>query len=81
MKEQVLECDIKDLTHSGEVLTVTVAVIFDHDQEDGQSKTEPYLEQEKIEMCSGCYQYMLENKRYVYGFGAMGNNEYFLKAK
>lgn len=77
-KETKLNCDIEDLSHSGEVNSVNVAVIFDYDQEDGKSKTDPYIEQEKIEMCDSCWKYMLENKRYIYAYGAMGYNKYFL---
>jgi hypothetical protein len=82
MKEQNLTCDIEDLlTHTGKVETVNVAVIFDHDQEDGKSKVEPYIEQKKIEMCDSCWKFMLKNRKYIYAYGAMGHNKYYLTGR
>lgn len=78
MKKEILNCDIEDLTHSGEVSSVNVAVIFDHDQEDGRSKIDPHIEEKNIEMCDGCWKYMLDNRKYIYGYGAMGYNKYYL---
>ena len=78
MKKTTSICDIEDMKHSGNVKTITLSVIFDHDQEDGKSKTEPYLDGVKIEICDSCWKYMMENKRYIYAYGAMGFNKYYL---
>lgn len=72
-------CDICDLKHSGEIKTRSVLVIFDHDQEDGKSKCNPYFDTVEIEMCDGCWNYMMKNRRYIYAYGAMGFNHYYLK--
>lgn len=80
MKEEIKKCDIEDLEHWGKVNTIKLAVIFDHDQEDGKSKCPPYLDMVEIEMCNKCENYMLENKRYIYAYGAMGYNKYYLKS-
>lgn len=78
MKIETLKCDIEGAGHKGEVTSVKVPLMFDHDQEDGKSKTEPYFELGKIEMCKSCYDHMISNKRIVYAYGAMGYNKYYL---
>jgi len=80
MIENIKKCDIinREGEHSGEVRTILVKAIFDHDQEDGKSKVEPYFQEINIEMCEGCIHHMMEKRVYVYGFGAMGNNQYSL---
>lgn len=79
MKTITISCDISDMLHSGNVKNYSLDVIFDHDQEDGASKTKPYFQPTKIDMCESCCNYMLDNKRYVYGYGAMGHNKYYLR--
>jgi len=78
MKELKLKCDIKNRPHKGEVKTRKIQAVFDHDQEDGKSKTEPYLDNVEIEMCDECYfREMIAMRTYVSAFGAMGYNEYW----
>lgn len=72
------ECDICDLNHHGDVKTRSILAIFDHDQEDGLSKCKPYFSNVNIEMCDGCWDYMMKERRYVYAYGAMGFNKYYL---
>lgn len=67
------------MDHSDDVVTMDFRAMFDHDQEDGKSKTEPYLDDVRIEICKSCRDYMFENKRLVYAYGAMGHNKYYLK--
>lgn len=74
--EEIKKCDINNEKHSGKVFTFEVEVIFDHDQEDGKSKCNPYLETKVIEMCEHCRNKMLNERKYVYGYGAMGFNSY-----
>ena len=76
MKEEILKCDIEGEEHAGKILTFEVEVIFDHDQEDGKSSCPPYLETETIEMCGHCRNKMLVERKYLYGYGAMGYNNY-----
>lgn len=78
MKQQIKKCDIIAATHDGKVETIKISVIFDHDQEDGKSKCEPYLDTVEIEMCKLCKDFMLKNRRYIYAYGAMGYNNYYL---
>lgn len=78
MKEVIKKCDIKAATHDGEVQTIKIDVIFDQDQEDGKLKCEPYLCNVTIEICKLCKNFMFEKRRYIYAYGAMGYNEYFL---
>lgn len=78
MKETICKCDIEAATHEGKVNTIKVQVIFDHDQEDGKSKVTPYFEEKDIEMCELCRKYMFEKRRYIYAYGAMGYNKYYL---
>ena len=81
MKVTQTTCDIVDIeSHSNDINEVTLHIIFDHDQEDGKSKCDPYLQIKTIDICKSCTKYMLENKRYIYAYGAMGNNKYYLKS-
>lgn len=79
MKETVYRCDIEDMKHKGMVKPFNLDVIFDHDQEDGKSKCDPYFERLDIDLCDSCSDYILKNKRYIYAYGVMGNNNYYLK--
>lgn len=78
MKQEIKNCDIANRNHSPKVETITLQVIFDHDQEDGKSKCSPYLQTVTIEMCSDCKKEMLNDRRYIYAYGAMGYNSYTL---
>ena len=78
MKEQILKCDIEEDEHAGEVTTLKVLVIFDHDQEDGKSRVEPYFEEKTIELCDLCRNKMFRERKCIYGYGAMGYNKYYL---
>ena len=78
MKETIKTCDISNRNHSPKVETITLEVIFDHDQEDGRSKYEPYLDRVTIEICESCKKIMLNERKYIYAYGAMGYNEYSL---
>ncbi len=79
MIKQTRVCDIKDRDHGGNVETYIENVIFDHDQEDGKSKCKPYFDKVQIEICDRCRDFQLEKRIYVYAYGAMGHNEYWLK--
>lgn len=79
MKKEILECDICDLEHGGKVKNVSTYVLFDHDQEDGRNKVKPYFEYKDIDLCEKCLEYMIENRRIIYAYGAMGYNKYYLK--
>ena len=78
MKTEILKCDIKNREHSGSVETKRVQCIFDHDQDDGKSKLKPHLCWEDIEMCEQCWNAMLEERKYIYAYGAMGYKTYTL---
>ena len=78
MKKEILKCDIESDIHGGTVETVKIHVVFDHDQEDGKRKCEPYLATVDIEICELCKKFMLKNRRYIYAYGAMGYNKYYL---
>lgn len=78
MKETIKKCDISNREHDGLIETRRLDVIFDHDQEDGKSKVMPYLSTEEIELCQSCKKFMLENRKYIYAYGAMGYNTYSL---
>ena len=80
MKRLELECDIEDTIHIGKVSSIGIYAVFDHDQNDGKEKTEPYFDEVSIEMCDGCRGFMFENLKSVYAYGAMGHNKYYLKA-
>ena len=76
MRKEVLSCDIADREHSGVVKTFLTEVVFDHDQEDGRSKTRAYVDEMRIELCESCRNFMLENRKMIYAYGAMGHNKY-----
>lgn len=76
MKKELKTCDISGRNHSPQVETMTLDVIFDHDQQDGKSKCEPYLDRVTIEICKSCKQVMLNDRKYIYAYGAMGFNTY-----
>lgn len=79
MKKILLTCDITNREHFGIVAThEKMQVIFDHDQNDGKTKCDPYFDYTTIELCEGCWKYMMENRRYIYAYGAMGYNTYYL---
>ena len=78
MKKEVMECDISERNHSPKVETITLDVIFEHDQEDGKSKCGPYLSKVTIEICESCKKVMLNDRKYIYAYGAMGHNTYTL---
>lgn len=78
MKTEIKKCDIENRNHSPKVETISLDVIFDHDQEDGKSKTEPYLDRVIIEICETCKKIMFNDRKYIYAFGAMGYNKYYL---
>lgn len=78
MKYEIKKCDIEAATHDGNVKTINIQVIFDHDQEDGKSKCKPYLDNVQIEICELCEKFMYEHRRYIYAYGAMGFNKYYL---
>lgn len=71
-------CDIKGERHTGKVLKKKVPVMFDHDQEDGKSKTEPYFELAELDICEAHFLHMGINRKVIYAYGAMGYNEYYL---
>lgn len=79
MIETTVSCDIQNREHKGKVTHFKIDVIFDHDQEDGLSKTTPYFEKEELDICESCMKYILENRRYIYAYGAMGHNKYYLE--
>ncbi|KKL00966.1 hypothetical protein LCGC14_2627690 [marine sediment metagenome] len=78
MKEELLHCDIEDGNHHGNVKTLNIDVIFDHDQDDGKSKMKPYLSRVSLEICEACETYMFTNRKYIYAYGAMGHNTYII---
>lgn len=78
MKKTIITCDIKDRKHNDSVKEIEVDVIFDHDQDDGKSKTEPYFERKKIDICKDCLDFMMNNRIYIYAYGVMGHNNYWL---
>jgi ribosomal protein L31 len=78
MKHETKTCDIAHRIHSEKVSTIKIDVIFDHDQNDGKSKLEPYLDEVTIEICSSCHKFMLNERKYIYAYGAMSYNKYTL---
>jgi hypothetical protein len=78
MRDIKLSCDITDGRHGGRVEETNLDVIFDHDQEDGKSRTRPYFQREKMDICESCLEFLMGARRYVYGYGAMGYNKYYL---
>lgn len=78
MKHIRFTCDIRGEIHEGDVFTREVPVMFDHDQEDGKSKTRPYFEMHDVDVCDSCFRYMTEQRRLIYAHGAMGHNNYTL---
>jgi hypothetical protein len=53
----------------------SLQVIFDHDQEDGKSKTEPYFDTVSVHLCDKDRDWMMAGN-YIYAYGAMGYNKY-----
>lgn len=78
MKTGNITCDIDCPRHNGVIKTIKIAVIFDHDQEDGRTRCEPYLDSVEIEICQDCKERMLRKRQYIYAYGAMGNNSYYV---
>lgn len=77
MKHETLSCDIKG-DHDGNVKKHQIPVMFDHDQEDGRSRTEPYFEMRQLDMCEKHFTDMTQNRKLIYAYGAMGYNDYTL---
>ena len=78
MRRETKTCDIENRNHSPEIETITLDVIFDHDQEDGKSMCEPYFDKVTIEICKTCKHIMMYDRIYIYAYGAMGYNKYYL---
>lgn len=78
MQKTIKTCDISNREHTGEVVTNAFDVIFDHDQEDGKTKTDPYFDRKNLEICEGCKKYLFAERKCIYGYGAMGHNTYSL---
>lgn len=70
-------CDIKGCTNEN-VKEKVVSVVFEHDQEDGRRKVEPYLSTKSIDICDKCWKKMLEERKLIYAYGCMGYNTYEL---
>lgn len=79
MKTEILTCDIQADEHSGACCSRKMPVMFDHDQEDGKSKTEPYFQLLTIEICTKHYAEVIDQRKLIYGRGAMGFNKYYFK--
>ena len=77
MKTEKYTCDIKG-NHEGLIQKECVPVMFDHDQEDGKSKTTPYFEMKELDLCGKHFKEMTENRKIIYAYGAMGYNDYTL---
>ena len=82
MKTETFSCDI-DLSkctqdHSGYIVAIKVPVMFDHDQDDGRTKTIPYFEMRELDLCERCFNQMTRKRELIYGDGAMGHNTYKL---
>lgn len=79
MEHKRYTCDINlDDSHSDDVKFKKVPVMFDHDQEDGKSKTEPYFEMKELDICGKHFKEMTEERKLIYAYGAMGYNKYSL---
>ncbi len=78
MKTEIIECDICDSEHRGNITNKKIPVMFDHDQEDGKSKVTPYFEMVNIDICDSCFSRIVEKHILVYAYGAMGYNKYFI---
>jgi hypothetical protein len=77
MKHETYSCDIKDCKDTV-VSKRKVPVMFDHDQEDGKSKTEPYFEMKELDLCDNHWKQMTGTRTLIYAYGAMGYNDYTL---
>lgn len=79
MRTEIITCDISDeKKHEGVILSREIDVIFDHDQEDGMMKVVPYFHRCTLDICQSCMRKIFQQRRHVYGFGAMGHNTYYL---
>lgn len=77
MEHKTITCDIPG-EHDGEIVRRTVPVMFDHDQEDGKSKTVPYFEMLNLDLCQKHFDTMTLKRILIYAYGAMGYNKYEL---
>ena len=78
MKHETFTCDIERDTHDGDIVRIKVPVMFDHDQDDGKSKTKPCFEMKELDLCLACFNEMTEKRILIYAYGAMGHNNYSL---
>ena len=73
-------CDIckNKLNQNNEIkLKFNIQVIFHTEQTEGRN-VNPYLSNEKIDICQKCYNKVLEGN-YIHGNGAQGCNNYYFR--
>lgn len=79
MEIKTYECDIQGRHEVDEVISKRrIPVMFDHDQDDGKSKMEPYFEMKELDICDRHFKEMTASRKIIYAYGAMGYNTYTL---
>lgn len=78
MKTTIMECDVKEQVHSGEVKSFDMQVVFVTEQNEGRATT-PYFSNVKIDLCANCLKRLIESRKVLTAVGAMGYNDYFMK--
>ena len=78
MKILSYKCDI-DSCNNSDVKHETLQIIFTTHQNDGHGRN-PYLDTKTIDICTSCYQRVLQGEA-IYAAGAQGHNEYWFKTK
>lgn len=70
-------CDIKECDKEAFKVNLTIPVKFMTEQTEGRS-TDPHISEETLDLCEDHYQTYF-NSLSITGYGAQGNNSYYLK--
>ena len=74
-RKETYTCDIHGCDNEAEHKNKKMQVLFVTEQNEGRS-VYPYLDDVVIDICEKCLNKIIENRRYITAYGAMGYNDY-----
>lgn len=78
MKTETFTCDIKDCGGKLGIKFRKLAIVMETDDNEGRS-CEPYLATYEFDICAKCYVKMIDERKLISAYGAMGHNTYYFK--
>lgn len=77
-KEEIYTCDIQNCGSKVMVKLRKLPIIMETDDNEGRA-CEPYLVNYEFDICEQHYTRMLDERKFISAYGAMGNNTYYFK--